>query len=143
MKKLVCNLLLVFAVLYPSSALASSTAGKAIYCERDKGAIKIEGRTFGSAVGVHFYSASTLRVSDNTDRNKLYNAEYEPLNNKITWRGTVGSWTLNRQSLYLNIYEWASPLPFDEYYSCKVVSPKVMRAKLEESRERETAGNKL
>ena len=143
MKKLVCNLLLVFAVLYPSSALASSIAGKAIYCERDKGAIIIRGQTFGSAVGVHFYSASTLRVSDNTDRNKLYNAEYEPLNNKITWRGTVGSWTLNRQSLYLNIYHWASPLPFDFNYSCKVVSPKVMRAKLEESRERETAGNKL
>ena len=76
MKKLVCNLLLVFAVLYPSSALASSIAGKAIYCERDKGAIEIYGDTYGSALGVHFYSASHLRVFDNTDRPRLMNVTY-------------------------------------------------------------------
>ena len=153
MKKLVGNFFLVFTIFCTATVSASSLRGKAIYCEHDKGSIEIHGYTFGSALGVHFRSSSKLSVFDNTDRDHLLDAEYEPLNDTVTWKKEYAkTWFyLHRQSLTLeispywlpNIFKYENPVRTNGRYSCEVVSRRAMKDKLEESRKREMAGNKL
>ena len=73
------------------------------------------------------------------------NVTYEPLNNSVEWKKKYRYvwFSLNRQSLILGISDNSSAMYPRAEYSCEVVSPDVMKTKLEESRKREMAGNKL
>ena len=142
MKKLVGNFFLVFTIFCTATVSASSLGGKAVYCERDKGAIKISGQTIGSAVGVHFITSQVLSVHENSDRRILFDETYTALNDKISWSSMWTKFTLDRRSLELKITTYFEPIRVFAY-GCELVSPDMMKTKLEESRKRETAGNKL
>ena len=122
MKKVIGNLLLALAILYPSSGLTNKPVGKALLCSKEE---ELKDYYF-SIFRVHLYDDSLVVLP-------LSRKEYTQTLDYLSW----GNWRLNRKTLELE----NTKLSFTG--QCELLSLTEMIEKLAESRQQKMAGNKL
>ena len=122
MKKVIVNLLLALAILYPSSAFTNTPVGKAVLCSKEE---ELKGYYFSNS-RVHLYDDSLVVQP-------LSREEYTQTFDYLSW----GNWRLNRKTLELENTKLSST------GQCELLSLTRMIDKLAESRQQKMAGNKL
>ena len=122
MKKVIGNLLLVLAILYPSSVFTNTPVGKAVLCSKEE---ELKGYYFSNS-RVHLYDDSLVVQP-------LSREEYTQTFDYLSW----GDWRLNRKTLELE----NTKLPSTG--QCELLSLTGMIDRLAESRQQKMAGNKL
>ena len=122
MKKVIGNLLLALAILYPSSAFTNTPVGKAVLCSKEEG-----------LMGYYFSNSSVHLYDDSLVVQPLSREEYTQTFDYLSW----GNWRLNRKTLELENVKLPS------IGQCELLSLTGMIYKLAESRQQKMAGNKL